>query len=33
MGYKGKSSDSAKPSLDIFMILGNILVDKSMDVY
>lgn len=33
MGYKRKSEDGTKPSLDLFMILGNILVDKSMDVY
>lgn len=32
MGYK-KKSDEIKPSLDIFMILGNILVDKETAVY
>ena len=31
MAYK-RDSDT-KPTLDIFMILGNILVDKDMDVY
>ena len=31
--YKKKDPDKPKPSLDIFMILGNILVDKSMDIY
>ena len=29
---KGKS-EQVKPSLDLFMILGNILVDKSIEVY
>lgn len=35
MGYdrKSKSDDGIKPSIDIFMILGNILVDKSMEIY
>ena len=38
MGYKGggrKSAgkDDVKPSLDIFMILGNILVDKDERLY
>ena len=33
MGYKKKSEDGIKPTLDLFMILGNILVDKSMEVY
>lgn len=34
MGYKKpKSSDEIKPSLDLFMILGNILVDKDMGLY
>ena len=28
-----KSSDEPKPSLDIFMILGNILVDKDNTLY
>ena len=28
-----KSSDETKPSLDIFMILGNILVDKDDSLY
>jgi surface polysaccharide O-acyltransferase-like enzyme len=33
MAFKKGKDDGTKPSLDIFMILGNILVDKSMDVY
>ena len=37
MGYKRTSKsgdkDAAKPSLDIFMILGNILVDKDQTLY
>ena len=35
MAYKkGRTSeDGIKPSLDIFMILGNILVDKDMALY
>ena len=41
MGYKPrrsgqggrKSSEETKPSLDIFMILGNILVDKDKTLY
>ena len=36
MGYKRKSdasNDGVKPSLDLFMILGNILVDKDMALY
>ena len=34
MAYKRKSDEGGtKPSLDLFMILGNILVDKSVDVY
>ena len=34
MAYKRKSdSDAMKPSLDVFMILGNILVDKSREMY
>lgn len=33
MGYKGKANDGTKPNLDLFMILGNILVDKNWDVY
>ena len=28
-----KSTEKVKPSLDLFMILGNILVDKSIEVY
>ncbi len=32
MGYKKKSSD-IKPNLDVFKILGNILVDKDMSIY
>ena len=28
-----KKDGNTKPSLDVFMILGNILVDKSMDIY
>ena len=30
---KSKTSDDTKPSLDIFMILGNILVDKDASLY
>ena len=37
MAYKKKTSskkeDAIKPSLDLFMILGNILVDKDMTLY
>ena len=37
MAYKNKTSskkeDAIKPSLDLFMILGNILVDKDMTLY
>ena len=35
MAYKkdGRKSESPKPTLDIFMILGNILVDKDEKVY
>ena len=33
MAYKRVDDGKAKPSLDIFMILGNILVDKSMNIY
>lgn len=39
MAYKpkkkdgGKDDSKIKPSLDIFMILGNILVDKDMSIY
>ena len=33
MGYKGKSEDGTKPSLDLFMILSNILVDKDERLY
>ena len=37
MGYKRRSDASrdggTKPSLDLFMILGNILVDKDMALY
>lgn len=38
MGYNykrksGKSEDAIKPSLDLFMILGNILVDKDERIY
>ena len=37
MGYdykkRSKDPDKPKPSLDLFMILGNILVDKSMEIY
>ena len=36
MGYNYKAkkdSDKPKPSLDIFMILGNILVDKDENLY
>jgi surface polysaccharide O-acyltransferase-like enzyme len=34
MGYKpGKKSNETKPSLDLFMILGNILVDKDNSLY
>lgn len=33
-GSKAKDkSEQVKPSLDLFMILGNILVDKSIEVY
>jgi hypothetical protein len=31
--YKKKDPDKPKPSLDLFMILGNILVDKDERVY
>lgn len=31
--YKKKDPDKPKPSLDIFMILGNILVDKDENLY
>lgn len=34
MGFKKKTdNDGIKPSLDIFMILGNILVDKDYSIY
>lgn len=33
MAYKKKDPDKPKPSLDIFMILGNILVDKDENLY
>lgn len=33
MAYKKKSDGSTKPSLDLFMILGNILVDKDDRIY
>ena len=33
MGYKKPKSDEVKPSLDLFMILGNILVDKDIHIY
>lgn len=33
MAYKKKSDDAIKPSLDLFMILGNILVDKDIHIY
>lgn len=33
MGYKKPKSDEVKPSLDLFMILGNILVDKDIHLY
>ena len=31
--YKKKDPDKPKPSLDLFMILGNILVDKDERMY
>ena len=35
MGYKKKTQQSSdtKPNLDVFKILGNILVDKDMSIY
>lgn len=33
MGYKKPKPDEVKPSLDLFMILGNILVDKDIHLY
>ena len=33
MAYKKQKTDDIKPSLDLFMILGNILVDKDERLY
>ena len=33
MAYKKPSDGAPKPSLDLFMILGNILVDKDLGIY
>ena len=33
MAFKKSKDDGTKPSLDIFMILGNILVDKDERLY